>query len=130
MKTNYFLIISAFILAAMLCTSPAWCETPGSGDQYVSYEGYIDKAIQHSEFKSTLGSPTSPNLQKNAEVSREKTEFLKNNRDALIRKMEADNVEKKPYKMTHYLNQAFYDSSRPGEIVLGTAAIEAYEEPE
>ncbi len=130
MKTNYFLIATALFLAATLCISTAWCETPGEGDQRVSYEKYIDERIQHNEFQANLGSATAPNLRENAQVAREKAEFLKINRDALINNMEVDLVERKPYKMSRYLNRTFYDSYRAEGPLMGEAAIEAYEEPE
>ncbi|MCP4692507.1 MAG: hypothetical protein GY859_30970 [Desulfobacterales bacterium] len=110
MRTQSILTISAIFLAAMLFISPAWGGS--SGEQrisYNSYEGYIDKQIRHHEFKATLGSSVAPNLQKDAEVSREKAAFFKEHRDAMIRNMRADNVDAKPYKMTHYLNRTFYD---------------------
>ncbi len=128
MKTKYFFMASAILLATMLCISPAWCEPPVEDDQGVSYENYVDEQIQHNEFKSTLGSAKTPNLQKNAEISREKAEFLRNNRDALISEMKVNNVEMKPYKMHRYLNQTFFDSYHPGGGLYGESAIEAYEE--
>ncbi len=71
---------------------------------------HIDEQIRHHEFKASLGSPSTPNLQKAAEVSREKAEFLKTHKSTLIRNMEVARVEEKPYKMTHYLNGTFYNS--------------------
>ncbi len=128
MRTQSILTISVIFLAAMLFISPAWGGS--SGDQRVScnsYEGYIDQQIQHNEFKATLGSANTPNLQKAAEVSREKADFLRENRVALIANMEAENVEKKPYKMTHYLNRTFYDSPREGMHAPGAVAAREYE---
>ena len=128
MRTRSVSTISAIFLAAMLIISPAWGES--SGDQQVSFNSYamfVDQQIQHNEFKASLGSTNAPNLQKAAEVSREKADFLKENRDALSANMEADNVEKKPYKMTHYLNQTFYDSHREGTHAPGAVAARTYE---
>ncbi len=130
MKTTCFFILSAILATAMICMTPAWCDPPVAGDRQASYESFIDEQIRHGEFKSTLGSATSPNLQKSAEVSREKVEFLKRNREALISNMEVDNVDKKPYKMSRYLNQRFYGSFRGEGPMSGTVAIEAYEEPQ
>ncbi len=128
MRIQSILTISAIFLAAMLLISPARGES--SGDQrisYNSYEGYIDEQIQHNEFKATLGSANAPNLQKAAEVSREKADFLRENRDALVANMEAANVEKKPYKMTHYLNRTFYNSFHEGFDAPGAVAARTYE---
>ncbi len=127
MGTRSILTISAILLAAMLFISPAWGES--SGDQrlsFNSYEEYIDEQIRHNEFKASLGSPSAPNLQKIAEISREKVEFLKAHGSALARNMEADNVEKKPYKMTRYLNRTFYDSIRGDGALISAISIEKY----
>ncbi len=125
MRTRSVTTISAIFLAAMLFISPAWGDS--SGDQRVSYEGYIDQQIQHHEFKASLGSPNAPNLHKAAEISREKADFLKENRDALVANMEADDVEKKPYKMTRYLNQTFFNAHREGMDAPGAVAARTYE---
>ncbi len=131
MRTQPVSTITAIFLAAMLFISPAWGGSSGeqrvSYESYGSYETFVDQQIQHNEFKAALGSTNTPNLQKAAEVSREKADFLKENRDALVADMEADNVEKKPYKMTHYLNQTFYDSFREGAHAPGAVAAKSYE---
>ncbi len=133
MRTQPIVTISAIFLAAMLFISPVWGESSGdqqvsynSYDSYDSYEKFVDQQIQHNEFKATLGSAVSPNLLKNAEVSRGKADFLRENKDALVSNMGINNIEKKAYKMSRYLNQMFYGSFRSEGPLPGTDAIETY----
>lgn len=123
MKTQSIATISAILLAAMLFISPAWGESPGV--QRVSYETFVDLQIQHNEFKSTLGSPNTPNLRKIAEDARMKADFLRENRDALVTGMRSLDIENKPYKMTLYLNQTFYNAIRDdGTFLIADSAEE------
>jgi|GEM_PF-1115103 len=82
------------------------------------YSSYIDQCIRKCSKKTALHNSRSESLRHAAEIARLKAEFLINHRELLVQDMIIGQVEMKPYKIDHYLNQRFFAIIRSKEALV------------
>ena len=74
------------------------------------YEGCIDREILKCESKVNMfKSSRSKNLQNYATIKAQKAEFLKNEKEALVKEMIEMRLDQKHYKIERFLNSRFHD---------------------
>ena len=87
---------------------------PVTTDELIKfYEACIDRTILICQSKiSRYSSSKSKEIQKAVKMFSDKKGFLMNNKQALINKMLANNIEKKHYKVNYFLDRAFFQDVR------------------
>ena len=99
---------AAFALLAMvLMVAPVHGEKI-SDSLIIFYEKAIAQEILNCQEKVDLQSSSSPNLRLEGHREACKALFLKTNKDRLLKKMIASNLEPKKYKVHLFLNEQFY----------------------
>ena len=81
-------------------------------DKAAIYGGLIDEVIKKCEAKSCLSNSTCEAIQKDVAFACMKAAYYKAFKEEFIKQMCEQNLEPKPNKVKHFLNQRFYEVVR------------------
>jgi hypothetical protein len=76
------------------------------------YGGLIDEVINKCEAKFCLSNSTCEAIQKDVAFACMKAAYYKAFKQEFIKQMSEQNLEPKPHKVKHFLNQRFFDMVR------------------
>lgn len=81
-------------------------------DKATIYDGLIDEVIKKYEAKACLSNSTCEAIQKDVAFACMKAAYYKAFKQEFIKQMCEQNLDPKPHKVKHFLNQRFFDVVR------------------
>jgi hypothetical protein len=108
MQTKTLIVFFLVWIIIFIGVFPSTCTSSDKKELAKLYEACISCEIQKCEAKTALCKSRSAKLRSCAAKKLKKMEFLKNNKDMLIKEMIKNDIGVKPYKIEYFLNKKFY----------------------
>lgn len=110
MQKSAAVILTSLTMVLVLAAGPAIADDSGQPHQAALVKALVDNYIAACEAKSGLGQSRSEAMRRTAALYSLKGTYCTLYRDELVQTMIEEDLEAKPYKVNHFLNQRFYET--------------------